>query len=262
MPTKEVAAQFDQISPVYDETRDPLDPATMEGLVGAFRSAGVATVLEVGVGTGRIARPLLDEGLRLTGIDASWGMLGQSRRKGIERLVRGSAYHLPFEDRAFDAVLFVHVLHLLEDAPAALREAARASRVAAFALVHPRSRRAPDDGGREDTPRRILRDVLVQQGFEMPARSGPAGQERALLERAPPDRLDVLSDREVTVPLQSAVDRLAKRGHRYLLHVPPEALARAIEITRERVGDRTVTYRTVEALARWDAGRTLADAPA
>jgi SAM-dependent methyltransferase len=261
VPTKEVAADFDRISSVYDETRDPLETATVQGVARTFRAAGVDSLLEVGVGTGRVARPLLGQGLTVTGIDASWGMLAQARQKGIERLVHGSAYRLPFRDGAFDAVLFVHVLHLLDDAPAALREASRASRVATYALVHPRAHRDPDAPGHEDTPRRILREVLVEQGFEIPNRSGPWGQERVLLERSPPDRLDVLSDREVTERLQSEVDRLAKRGHRYLLKVPPDALARAIQVTRERVGDRTMTYRRVEALARWDAGRAPATAP-
>ncbi|MGB6443152.1 MAG: methyltransferase domain-containing protein, partial [Thermoplasmata archaeon] len=98
MPTREIAAQFDQISLVYDETRDQLDGATIEGLADALRRAGAESILEVGVGTGRVAKPLAERDVAVTGLDASIGMLEKARKKGLLGLVRGSGYHLPFRD--------------------------------------------------------------------------------------------------------------------------------------------------------------------
>ena len=255
MPTRDVAAQFDQISAVYDETRDPLDPDTVDRLSDALRASGVRSILEVGVGTGRVARPLLDRGFEVTGLDASAGMMERARAKGVDRLVRGSGYRLPFEDGAFDATLFVHVLHVLDDPGAAIREATRVGRRGAFALVHPRSEEAADGGRREEEPRRIVRQILEEQGFPMTPRSSPWVKERDLLTQLPPDSLRVVREADVTETLRSRLDRLARRGQRRLLAVPPEVLARAIAIARDRVGERTVTYHRVEALAEWSPAR-------
>jgi len=255
MPTLKVAAEFDQISLVYDETRDPLDSTTVDGLAGALLGAGVSSVLEVGVGTGRVAKPLSERGIAVTGLDASKGMLSKARAKGLPRLVRGTGYRLPFRDLAFDATLFVHVLHVLDAPERAVREASRVSRVGAFALVHPRGRGPPDSAHREDEPRHLVRAILAEQGYPIPERSNPWTKERDLLARFPPDSLTVVSEREVTEPLRARIDRLAKRGHRNLLTIPPDVLGRAIEIARERVGDRTITYQRVEALASWTAAR-------
>ena len=85
MATPSVSRDFDTLSSVYDETRQPLDPATTQGLFGFLGEHKWHSILEVGVGTGRIARPLVDLGIRLVGVDASRGMLG-----------RAAAKHLPY----------------------------------------------------------------------------------------------------------------------------------------------------------------------
>ncbi len=255
MATREVAGQFDQISEVYDATRDPLDAATVDAIAAELHAAGVSSILEVGVGTGRVGKPLLDRGFTLTGIDASRGMLAKARAKGLPRLVRGSGYRLPFADQSFDATLFVHVLHVLDDQRSALREATRVGRHGAFALVHPRGERGAVGERREDEPRHLLRSILEEQGYSMPPRASPWTKEQDILTRLPPDSLRIVNESDVTESLRSRVDRLAQRGHRNLLTIPPEAMARAIEIARERVGDRTVTYHRVESLASWRAGR-------
>ncbi len=248
--TREIASDFDRISPVYDATRDPLDEATLGALVTELRREGVERILEVGVGTGRIARPLTDRGLEVTGIDVSRGMLAHARAKGLPRLLRASAYRLPFADRSFDAALFVHVLHVLEAPERAIAEAVRAGPKGAFAVVHPRPSGA--DGTRSpDEARRLVREELVKAGYQVPDRGGPAVEERKLLTRLPPSRLVTLSDRTVTVPLARRLDALAARAHRYTLRIPPAALERAIATVRAQVGDRAVTSHRVEALATW-----------
>jgi ubiquinone/menaquinone biosynthesis C-methylase UbiE len=252
MTTREVATAFDEISAVYDETRDPLPPSTVERLADALRSRGVASILEVGVGTGRVARPLVDRGFEVIGLDASKGMLAKARAKGLPRLVRGTAYRLPFRDGAADAVLFVHVLHIFEEPARALEEARRVGRLGACALVRPR--RDPTAGAafRRESGE-ILREELAKLGYETPTWTSPMVRERDFLERTPPDSLETVGDREVTVTLRDRLDRLARRGHRHLLRVPPETLRRAVEAAQARVGDRSVTFRSVEALATWRA---------
>ncbi len=250
MSTREVAAEFDQISNAYDATRDPIDAETLTRLESAFEAAGIRRVLEIGVGTGRIAKPLTERGLEVTGIDASRGMLSHARAKGLLRLIRGSAYRLPFSDGAFDAALFVHVLHVLDEPGRALREATRAGRHGAFALLHPRSGSSERERAPEEVRRRV-REELSRAGYDFPSGGGPWRREQELLSAHPPDRLTVLSERDVTEPLARRLETLARRAQRRTLHIPREVLDRAVATVRTRVGDRTVTYHRVEALAVW-----------
>ena len=258
MPTRAVAREFDEISPAYDATRSPLDTATMDGLARALRDRGVLRVLEVGVGTGRIARPLEERGLGVTGLDASRGMLGVARSKGLVRLVQGSAYRLPFADGSFDAALFVHVLHLLDDPPSALHEGDRVGTGGALALVHPAVPGSAATSWEIDEGRRAVYRALAREGIPSPARSGgPRARERLLLDLLPPDDLVVLSDREVIEPLARNLAMFERRASRHVLHVPADRLARAIAAARRELGDRTVRYRRVEALATWSARRRV-----
>ncbi len=263
MSIGEVPRAFDQISSAYDETREPLAPETVGKLADLLRESGVSSLLEVGVGTGRIAAPLQSQGFALTGVDASLGMLSRARPKGLDRLVRGSAYALPFGDRTVDATLFVHVLHLLDQPRRALGEATRVGRHGAFALVHPAGERPDRDPSAPDGPRRIVYRILAERGYPIPERGqgGPPRRERVILTTLPPDRLTVLSDQTVTEPLAKRLDTLERGGNRHTLHVPREELVRAVAEARREVGDRVHTYRRVQALATWSA-ETVASAPA
>ena len=71
----------DQIAAVYDQWRLPIvrfTDATVEFLASV---AGKGRLLELGIGTGRIALPLVAKGSRVFGIDASEKMVKQMRRK-------------------------------------------------------------------------------------------------------------------------------------------------------------------------------------
>ena len=76
--------------------------------------------LDIGVGTGRFAKPL---GIRV-GIDPSLGMLAHARRHGIT-VVCAIAEALPFRDRVFDHALIVTTICFVDDARAMLLEACR-----------------------------------------------------------------------------------------------------------------------------------------
>ncbi len=260
MRTSQVAREFDAISPAYDSTRDPLDAVTLTALASALREAGVRRLLEVGVGTGRVASPLIEQRFDVTGIDASRGMLGRARSKGLTRLVRGSAYQLPFRDDTFDATLFVHVLHVLEEPELALREAGRVGRNGPFALVHPADAH-PGERTAADSARRMLLEELQNHGVSIPDRGSPMRREREILARHPPNQLTVLSERDVTESLARRLDRFASRAHRWSLKIPPEVLERSLASVRERVGNQQVTYHRTEALAVWSEEAKTAPSP-
>jgi ubiquinone/menaquinone biosynthesis C-methylase UbiE len=76
--------------------------------------------VEVGVGTGRFAKPLkLDVGL-----DISLQMLRIAKRRGVE-VVRGDAIALPFKNGIFDAVYLIFTFCFLRDPERSLSEVYR-----------------------------------------------------------------------------------------------------------------------------------------
>ena len=87
-------------------------------------------LLEIGVGTGRIAMPLVARGYRLTGLDTDADMmeLFRSKYSGVSRkvsLIEADAQELPFDRHSFHAVIAVHIWHLIPDLEVALSEAVR-----------------------------------------------------------------------------------------------------------------------------------------
>ncbi len=243
--------EFDAVARVYDRSRDPMEPEVLARVREGLTDHGVRALLEVGVGTGRIALALRAPGLEILGVDLSSGMLTEARRKGLARLLRGSAYRLPLRDASLDGALFVHVLHLLDDPRLALQEAVRVSRAGAFALLRPEG---PSSEG--ETPfleaRRTFFGFLAEEGFPVPERwDGPEAREVNLLRRFPPDGLVPVEDREVTESTGELVRMLAEGGSRHTATVPAAARERAGARTIERLGTRDVRYRRRLALARW-----------
>ncbi|GGM42568.1 class I SAM-dependent methyltransferase [Dactylosporangium sucinum] len=122
------AAYGDGWAEVYDtlyNSRD--DPSGVVRFVG--RWAKPATVLELGVGTGRLALPLSAGGFRVVGVDASPAMLDRLRAKpGAERVeARLGDMCEPPVDEAFGCVLIAFsTLFLLPD-QAAQRRCLRAA---------------------------------------------------------------------------------------------------------------------------------------
>jgi len=123
---------FDHAADVYDATRTlPEDVARKltDALVVEIERAGADRLLEIGIGTGRIARPLAERGVRVLGVDIAPRMLARLREQLGQQhvapdLVLGDATRLPFRSGSFRAVLGVHILHLvssLEQAVAELR---------------------------------------------------------------------------------------------------------------------------------------------
>lgn len=118
------SVNFDRAAGFYDQTR-PLSPELEAfGLPAILDWAGPGgRLLEVGVGTGRIAGPLWRQGAQLAGCDIAPAMLARLRAKHPGAPVAlGAAGRLPFASARFRVVLTVHVLHLVADWRAALDE--------------------------------------------------------------------------------------------------------------------------------------------
>lgn len=79
------ATQFDRISRVYDETRDSLKKTTIDKIASVLLKDGCSSILEIGIGTGRVAKPLQDRDFRIVRLDISMGMLLKAKEKKIDR---------------------------------------------------------------------------------------------------------------------------------------------------------------------------------
>ncbi|MBI5928857.1 MAG: class I SAM-dependent methyltransferase [Chloroflexi bacterium] len=151
---------FDRAADYYDETRG-FPPGVEQQAVNLFVEAGNLTnrsrVLEIGVGTGRIALPLAPKVETYIGLDISLAMMQRLRqKKGGEQitLIEGNAAHLPFATHSLDAVIAVHVFHLIPNYPDVLQEIARVLRPGAM-LLH-----GWNDRGSENSLERTWRDAI------------------------------------------------------------------------------------------------------
>ncbi|MFI5272920.1 MAG: class I SAM-dependent methyltransferase [Ktedonobacterales bacterium] len=138
------SVSFDAIAGRYDATRT-YPPAVAARIAAGLLAAGDVApgghVLELGIGTGRIALPLLAAGVNVTGVDIASRMVERLHAKYVEQRTRLPALPwgalrveladmtaLPFDDGSFDATVGVHILHLVPGWRTALSEALRVVR--------------------------------------------------------------------------------------------------------------------------------------
>ncbi len=122
---------FDQVAGDYDQTR-VIPPVQMEEIVRRLgREAKLergGLFLDAGVGTGRFAAPLARlYPAQVAGVDVSLAMMRHAATAGSGGLPLAQAdlQRLPFQNGAFQGVLLVHILHLVERWPLVLSEAKR-----------------------------------------------------------------------------------------------------------------------------------------
>jgi SAM-dependent methyltransferase len=108
---------FDRAVDYYDRTRS-LSPAAAAQVTAILTEAvlGHGPVLEIGVGTGRIALPLAEAGIDVVGVDLSAPMLERLTAKSrAVPSARADCTALPFPDDAFGSVIASHVFHLVPE---------------------------------------------------------------------------------------------------------------------------------------------------
>lgn len=206
---------FDQAVSFYDQTRG-LPVQAERALAQALRHhtnlQEESKVLEIGVGTGRIALPLVRENCySYIGVDLSRAMMQALRDKAQEtpiKLVQADMTQLPFPDAVFDAVVAVHVFHLCNNWQTAMTEVQRVLRRGGM-LLHGRTdhvvspirtlRRALFKLAEVDEHRRavgLLQWSEVRPQLEQ--RFGPSEEIATLswtIERTPQQLLDQLASR-------------------------------------------------------------------
>ncbi|HEY8173875.1 MAG TPA: class I SAM-dependent methyltransferase [Dehalococcoidia bacterium] len=245
---------FDRVAHVYDETRGlppEAERAIADGIAAEFRSATRETrIVEVGVGTGRIAVPLTERGLRVTGIDISTKMLGVllEKRRDID-VILAEASRPPLRERAFDGALFVHILHLVPDADATVRAAIKLVR-AGGALIEARDDHRSSVRDKADT---IIRETVQQiSGVDIggwsPYERGSTRFTELLREAGAEVRHVPLAEWTGTTRGRRMLERLARRDYSSSWKIPekimPELLERVTPMLDDLYGglDREISF--------------------
>ena len=248
--------EFDQIAGVYDETRRALDEETSNGIAEMLSKHGCRSILEIGVGTGRVAIPLLTGGYEIMGVDISRRMMEKARAKGMRNLFLAEGSKAPFRDNSVDATLMAHVFHLLEKPMSVMREAARISRVGVFALVrkrrglrgpwswlYGRDNSSQSDNSIDETTKRLfdesrerLSKIARKYGWswESSQRFRNWRREQEILQVYPPDDLKVVSDVVVSYNIDERIARLEKGGYSFMSRMPVAMRKEIVEEMRSR----------------------------
>jgi ubiquinone/menaquinone biosynthesis C-methylase UbiE len=127
----ETAQSYDAMHTACKEDEHYQALAFIEMLCSAL---DLKTVLDVGAGTGRAVRFLLDHGREAQGVEPVMALIKEAERTGIPqgRIVEGNGYHLPFEDNSFDAVIECGILHHVAEPSQVVDEMMRVAKRAVF----------------------------------------------------------------------------------------------------------------------------------
>jgi SAM-dependent methyltransferase len=116
------AASFEGVAEIYERSRPDYPAAAVRWLVGDANH-----VLDLGAGTGKLTRVLVETGVEVVAVEPSGAMLEQLRRAvGVEAL-QGTAESIPLRDASVDVVTVAQAFHWFNHQPA-LREIARVLR--------------------------------------------------------------------------------------------------------------------------------------
>jgi ubiquinone/menaquinone biosynthesis C-methylase UbiE len=226
---------FDRAANIYDATRKlPGDVAgaTTQALLTEIRNAGAERVLEVGIGTGRMSRPLMQEGVRMSGVDISSEMMGQllaqlTPAHTTPDLMLGDATRLPLRDASFRAVMMVHVLHLVASIEQSLVEVRR---VLAPGGVFLHQTRRPTEATRafwNDSHREIDR-LLGARGFVRPPRHDELAMREMIRATGATPRIVEVARVTESSTADEEVERIRGRTQSWTWLIPSDLLDAAL----------------------------------
>jgi ubiquinone/menaquinone biosynthesis C-methylase UbiE len=248
-----IATQFDRISQIYDETREPLKEAAVNKIRNILLRDNCGSIIEVGVGTGRIAKPLQERGLEIVGLDISRGMLLKAREKGVLRLILADAGFLPLKKKSFDAAILAHVLQIFENPAEVFGKIVGVVKNDVVALIRKRNDALASDNSDESVMRQVFERVSAQMGYALPRRAGEwRRKESEFLASNPPTELITIQDEMIETTLGERLSFFEKRPFRHCIEVPDELFHKAIQEARSSLDtNMKIQFRRLEQMAIW-----------
>lgn len=238
---------FDRVADVYEETRY-IPPEWLDAAAGVIVEDGGfgpgARFLDAGVGTGRFARALAAQRLRVVGCDISERMLRRAHAQaGGVSVVRADLRRLPLRPASFRGALMVHVLHLIVEWQRALEEVQRA-------LTPDGCLYLASEGGKSFRTRGIYFQMANERGLSRPHLGAQSLQEilaHLLATGADVDQIDHGRVRwTARMRVEDMVRTIRANAFSHMWHVPPDVhakLATDVEAVLEREG---IAYDEVE----------------
>ncbi|WP_117238571.1 class I SAM-dependent methyltransferase [Thermus sediminis] len=227
-PTR-VAYAYDRLRAYPPEVAGRIATAMGHAVAGRGEEP---VLLELGVGTGRIALPLIARGYRYIALDLDPAMLEVFQRKaaGVMRKVRfllADAREIPLPEASVHAVIAVHLWHLLPDWQRALAEALRVLKPGGVLLEGWDQLASGPECRLQERWRELLAEegVLVERGLHR-RRLSEVGEALRRLGLRPRTR-EVVAWREERTP-REALEALSERLYSFTKGVPEEAHRRAM----------------------------------
>jgi len=235
---------FDPVADRYDDTRGYSAAVAERIAQGLMRVGPISAgndLLEIGIGTGRIALPLLREGVNVTGVDISSRMV-ERLRANLERkqaaepdrawgtltLQMADMTALPFADDSFDAAVGVHVLHLVPEWRRALDETLRVIRPGGALLI---GQDVHGGGYPHAEIQDKWREIIARLGHP-PVTVGAPGYQAVINElrekRGLTVTIETLATWEVAQTPRSALDYIASRTWSRTWAAPDDVFAESI----------------------------------
>jgi len=215
---------FDRAASFYDATRalpsNVSGPLT-DALEREIRAAG-GHVLEPGVGTGRIARPLAERGIRVTGADISGLMMEHlvaqlTPRHAPPDLVVADATRLPFGNACFPALMACHLLHLIPDWHQAIAEMRRVLRPGGVILHHGEGE---SDRNRSPAMTAKINELLAKRGFTRRDRPEVGEIRQAFADVGGRLRTQVIAEWDDNLTLEQHFRESRTRAHSWTWEIP------------------------------------------
>ncbi|MEO8456879.1 MAG: class I SAM-dependent methyltransferase [Chloroflexota bacterium] len=256
---------FDRAAGFYDATR--VLPGAAAGAITAellrqIELAGADRLLEIGIGTGRMARPLMDAGVRVVGVDISREMMGRllaqlPSAQAAPQLLLGDATALPLADASFKAALMVHVFHLVASAAVVAAEVRRVLEPGGVLLHQERDADEETAALWKDSDDK-WRQLLDDRGFQRRVRPQRSDIKKVLQDSGATLESIPVAETPETSTVEEELERIRIRSQSWTWEVPEDKLRDALPEyeawLRDQVkGGRWTDHTTqVIEVIRWD----------
>ena len=251
-------AEFDRLAETYDESIGAASLDELDAIGKSLYSRKCKTVLDVGVGTGRISRVLEEYDFLPVGVDVSLPMILKAKSKGLENLVLADAKYLPFREKVFDATILVDVLNCLDDPVAVFSQIGRVTSDAIVAIKRKYNRTRESSEDNDDPKFARLRQRVAK--FRLGSENGfPNSWEREerIIELYPPLESRVVSDCIIEASAESVISRFERGAFRFTSGISEDELRIIAGELRHEMQGSSFRRRRIREIHVWDAEETF-----
>ena len=246
----ETLAEFDRLAEIYDESIGTGYASEVGAIERALSRHRCQIVLDIGVGTGRVAKPLEECVFEVVGVDVSLPMLVRAKCKGLKNLILADAEWLPFREKAFDATIIVDVLNCLDDPLTVFLQVERVTVDSVIAIKRKYNRNKEE--GKDDPKFARLRERVAKLRVLSDGVSRSWEREDRIIELYPPSESKIVSDHVIETSAEGMISRFEKGAFRFTTDVPPEQLVLIGNELRHEMQGSSFKRRRIREMHVWN----------